>query len=72
MANSYDNYGTFMNMKSLKKEFDIRSTATMMRLVHREQIPYQKISKKIILFPTVAVFAKLASLKHKAGRIYRG
>ena len=65
-------YGTFMTMKSIKKEFDIRSTATMMRLVHKEEIPYVKKSKKILLFVTDAVYAKLEQMKAQADRFIRG
>lgn len=66
------NYGTFMNMKDIKKEFGIRSTATMMRFVHKEQIPYVKKSAKILLFVTDAVYAKLEQMKAQADRFIRG
>lgn len=65
-------YGTFMTMKSIKKEFDIRSTATMMRFVHKEQIPYVKKSAKILLFVTDAVYAKVEQMKAQANRFIRG
>ena len=66
------NYGTFMNMKDIKKEFGIRSTATMMRLVHKEQIPYVKKSAKILLFKTDAVYVKIKEFKEQADRYIRG
>ena len=66
------NYGTFMNMKDIKKEFGIKSTATMMRLVHKEQIPYVKESAKMLLFKTVAVYGKLKELEQRADRYIRG
>ena len=66
------NYGTFMNMKDIKKEFGIRSTATMMRLVHKEQIPYVKKSKKILLFVTEAVYKKVQEFETQADRYIRG
>lgn len=66
------NYGTFMNMKDIKKEFGIRSTATMMRLVHKEQIPYVKKSAKILLFVTDAVYKKVQEFEVEADRYIRG
>lgn len=65
-------YGTFMTMKSIKKEFDIQSTATMMRLVHKEGIPYVKRSKKILLFVTDAVYKKVQEFQLKADKYIRG
>ena len=67
-----NNYGTFMCLKDVKKEFGIKSTNTMMRLVHREQIPYTKQSAKILLFKTVAVYQKIKELEEKADRYIRG
>lgn len=66
------NYGTFMNMKDIKKEFGITSTATMMRLVHKEDIPYVKKSKKILLFVTEAVYKKIREYELQADRYIRG
>lgn len=66
------NYGTFMNMKDIKKEFGIKSTATMMRFVHKQQIPYTKESAKILLFKTEAVYKKIQELELKADRYIRG
>jgi hypothetical protein len=63
-------YGTFMSMKDIKKEFAIKSTATMMRFVHREQIPYIKESAKIILFQTVEVMKVLEKFKRNTCRYY--
>lgn len=65
-------YGTFMTMKDVKKEFGIKSTATMMRLVHRQQIPYFKETNKLLLFRTNAVYAILEKFKQKADRYIRG
>lgn len=65
-------YGTFMNMKDIKKEFGIKSTATMMRLVHKKQIPYAKESAKILLFKTDAVYQKLQEMEVKADKHIRG
>lgn len=66
------NYGTFMTMKDIKKEFGIKSTSTMMRLVHRQQIPYFKETNKLLLFRTNAVYAILEKFKQKADRYIRG
>lgn len=64
------NYGKFMNMKDVKKEFGIKSTATMMRFVHRQQIKYFKESAKIILFRTASVMAVLEKCERNACRYY--
>ena len=65
-------YGTFMNIKDIKKEFGIKSTATMMRLVHKEKIPYVKKSAKVLLFVTDAVYAKIKKYELQADRYIRG
>ena len=67
-----NNYGTFMNMKDIKKEFGIKSTNTMMRLVHKEQIPYVKKSRKLLLFVTKAVYKKIQEFETKADKHIRG
>lgn len=63
-------YGTFMNMKDIKKEFAIKSTTTMMRFVHRNHIPYIRETRKIILFETKVIMFFLEKLKNKACRYY--
>ena len=65
-------YGEFMTMKDIKKVFGIKSTNTMMRLVHREQIPYKKETKKLLLFVTSAVFAKVQQFRSEADKYIRG
>lgn len=60
-------YGEFMSMKDIKKEFAIKNTTTMMRVVHKQQIPYKKLSKKLILFVTDAVYSVLTEMKRQAG-----
>ena len=65
-------YGEFMTMKDVKKVFGIKSTNTMMRFVHRQQIPYKKETKKLLFFVTDAVFAKVQKMRAEADRYIRG
>lgn len=65
-------YGEFMTMKDIKKVFGIKSTNTMMRFVHRQQIPYKKETKKLLFFVTDAVFAKVQKMRSEADRYIRG
>lgn len=65
-------YGEFMTMKDIKKAFGIKSTNTMMRFVHRQQIPYVKETERLLLFVTDAVFAKMKEIRCKADKYIRG
>ena len=65
-------YGEFMTMKDIKKVFGIKSTNTMMRFVHRQQIPYKKEAKKLLFFVTDDVFAKVQKMRSEADRYIRG
>lgn len=65
-------YGEFMTMKDIKKAFGIKSTNTMMRFVHRQQIPYKKETKRLLLFVTDAVFVKVQEFRSEANRYIRG
>jgi ribosomal protein S26 len=65
-------YGEFMTMKDVKKVFGIKDTHTMMRFVHRQQIPYKKETKKLLFFVTDAVFAKVQKIRSEADRYIRG
>lgn len=65
-------YGEFMTMQDIKKVFGIKSTNTMMRFVHRQQIPYKKETKKLLFFVADAVFARVQKMRAEADKHIRG